>query len=114
MCGRLIEFKKATKIADFIFLNFYRTWTNSYKEMLDGLLNGTEKLPAIISDFKDYNTDRTVKFIITMEKVGLQCWSSQGQNIINLSCVAKLPTLGSNLKIKEGFESVIQIWTDGR
>ena len=43
-----------------------RTWTNSYKEMLEGLLQGTEKAPALISDYKDYNTDTTVKFVISM------------------------------------------------
>merc|ERR1719394_1372576 len=43
-----------------------RTWTNSYKEMLEGLLQGTEKVPACITDYKDYNTDTTVKFIISM------------------------------------------------
>ena len=56
-----------------------KTWTNSYKEQLEGLLQGTEKTPAVIQDYKDYNTDRTVKFIIQMtpdkirdaEKTGL-------------------------------------------
>ena len=43
-----------------------RTWTNSYKEMLEGLLQGTEKVPACITDYKDYNTDTTVKFVIQM------------------------------------------------
>ena len=43
-----------------------RTWTNAYKEMLEGLLQGTEKAPALISDYKDYNTDTTVKFVISM------------------------------------------------
>ena len=54
------------------FVNMYmslRTWTTTYKEMLDGLLNGSEKLPAVIQDFKDYSTDKTVKLIITMDKV---------------------------------------------
>ena len=43
-----------------------RTWTNSYKEMLEGLLQGTEKVPACITDYKDYNTDTTIKFVIQM------------------------------------------------
>jgi len=43
-----------------------KTWTNSYKEMLEGMLVGNEKQPALINDYKDYNTDTTVKFIVHM------------------------------------------------
>eukprot|EP00090_Calanus_glacialis_P008645 TRINITY_DN1699_c0_g1_i2.p1 TRINITY_DN1699_c0_g1~~TRINITY_DN1699_c0_g1_i2.p1 ORF type:complete len:1611 (-),score=547.76 TRINITY_DN1699_c0_g1_i2:290-4978(-) len=43
-----------------------KTWTNSYKEMLEGMLTGNEKAPALIQDYKDYNTDTTVKFIVQM------------------------------------------------
>jgi len=45
-----------------------RTWTNSYKEMLEGMLQGTEKAPATITDYKDYNTDTTVKFVVHMSE----------------------------------------------
>lgn len=41
-----------------------RTWTNSYKETLEGFLTGNEKVPAVITDYKDYNTDKTVKFVV--------------------------------------------------
>merc|ERR1712013_419987 len=43
-----------------------KTWTNAYKEMLEGMLAGNEKQPAQITDYKDYNTDTTVKFIVQM------------------------------------------------
>jgi DNA topoisomerase-2 len=42
-----------------------RTWTSNYKEMLEGMQQGTEKAPAQIQDFKEYHTDKTVKFIIS-------------------------------------------------
>ena len=37
--------------------------------MLEGLANGNEKTPAVITDYKDYNTDKTVKFIVQMSQV---------------------------------------------
>lgn len=30
------------------------------------MLNGTEKTPALISDYKEYHTDTTVKFVVKM------------------------------------------------
>jgi len=45
-----------------------KTWTNAYKEMLEGMLQGNEKTPAVIQDYKDYNTDTTVKFIVQMSE----------------------------------------------
>lgn len=39
-----------------------RTWTQTYKEtVLEPLLHGSEKAPAIINDYKEYHTDSTVK-----------------------------------------------------
>merc|ERR1719193_1696469 len=43
-----------------------RTWTSAYKEMLETMLQGNEKTPSLMQDYKDYNTDKTVKFIISM------------------------------------------------
>lgn len=49
-----------------------KTWTNSYKEMLEGMLQGNEKQPAQIQDYKDYNTDTTVKFIVQMSEEAIR------------------------------------------
>ncbi|KAM6312297.1 DNA topoisomerase 2-alpha [Podargus strigoides] len=44
-----------------------RTWTQTYKEqVLEPMLNGTEKTPSLITDYKEYHTDTTVKFIVKM------------------------------------------------
>ncbi|KAL8625295.1 hypothetical protein ACOMHN_030053 [Nucella lapillus] len=44
-----------------------RTWSQTYKEeVLEPLLMGTDKTPALITDYKDYNTDTTVKFVVKM------------------------------------------------
>ncbi|XP_056218392.1 DNA topoisomerase 2-alpha [Falco biarmicus] len=44
-----------------------RTWTQTYKEqVLEPMLNGTEKTPSLITDYKEYHTDTTVKFVVKM------------------------------------------------
>ncbi|KAK0097853.1 hypothetical protein PV326_013248 [Microctonus aethiopoides] len=43
------------------------TWTQTYKEtVLEPMLHGTDKTPAIITDFKEYGTDTKIHFIITL------------------------------------------------
>ncbi|CAC5368042.1 TOP2 [Mytilus coruscus] len=44
-----------------------RTWTQNYKEeVLEVMLYGNEKTPPCITDYKEYHTDTTVKFIVKM------------------------------------------------
>ncbi|KAJ7354850.1 DNA topoisomerase 2-alpha [Desmophyllum pertusum] len=39
------------------------TWTQAYKEnILEPMLHGTEKIPPILTDYREYHTDATVKF----------------------------------------------------
>ncbi|KAM9838362.1 DNA topoisomerase 2-beta isoform 2-T2 [Aulostomus maculatus] len=46
-----------------------RTWTQAYKEsVLEPMLQGTEKTPALINDYKEYHTDSTVKFVVRMSE----------------------------------------------
>uniref|UniRef100_A0A6P4ERW4 DNA topoisomerase 2 n=1 Tax=Drosophila rhopaloa TaxID=1041015 RepID=A0A6P4ERW4_DRORH len=41
-------------------------WTQNYKEnVLEPLSNGSEKVKAIISDYREYHTDTTVRFVIS-------------------------------------------------
>ncbi|KAH8404824.1 hypothetical protein KR222_004799 [Zaprionus bogoriensis] len=41
-------------------------WTQNYKEnVLEALSNGTDKVKAIISDYREYHTDTTVRFVIS-------------------------------------------------
>lgn len=43
------------------------TWTQNYKEnTLELMLNGSEKVKPILKDYKEYNTDTTVKFVVTL------------------------------------------------
>lgn len=42
------------------------TWTQTYKEnVLETLLHGNEKVKPIISDYKEYHTDTTVRFVVS-------------------------------------------------
>ncbi|XP_069490669.1 DNA topoisomerase 2-alpha isoform X2 [Ambystoma mexicanum] len=44
-----------------------RTWTQAYKEqVLEPMLNGSEKTPPLIQDYREYHTDTTVRFLVTM------------------------------------------------
>ncbi|TKS89985.1 DNA topoisomerase 2-alpha [Collichthys lucidus] len=50
-----------------------KSWTQTYKEnVLEPMLNGTEKVPALITDFKEYHTDTTVRFVVKMTAEKLQ------------------------------------------
>lgn len=45
------------------------TWTQTYKEtVLEPMLHGTDKTPAIITDYKEYNTDTAVHFIVILNR----------------------------------------------
>lgn len=44
-----------------------RVWTQGYKEsVMESLLHGSEKIPPLITDYKEYHTDTTVRFTVTL------------------------------------------------
>lgn len=44
-----------------------RTWTQNYKEdVLEPMLYGNEKTPIMLTDYKEYHTDTTVRFVVKM------------------------------------------------
>ncbi|TTY54605.1 DNA topoisomerase 2-alpha [Bagarius yarrelli] len=50
-----------------------KTWTQAYKEnVLEVMLNGSEKVPALITDYKEYHTDSTVRFVVKMSEERLR------------------------------------------
>lgn len=54
-------------------------WTQTYKEsVLEPMLHGTDKVPAMITDFKEYHTDVDVKFIVTLNRDKLQELEREG------------------------------------
>lgn len=42
------------------------------------MLNGTEKVPPLITDFKEYHTDTTVRFVVKMSQENLQKAEADG------------------------------------
>ncbi|BFZ22006.1 hypothetical protein BsWGS_25045 [Bradybaena similaris] len=56
-----------------------RTWTQTYKEdVLEVMLHGTEKQPPVITDYKEYNTEATVKFVVKMPAEKLAQYEIEG------------------------------------
>ncbi|KAB7496963.1 DNA topoisomerase 2-alpha [Armadillidium nasatum] len=56
-----------------------RTWTQAYKEsVLEPLYQGSEKIAALISDYREYNTDTTVKFLVTVPEEKVQKIDNEG------------------------------------
>uniref|UniRef100_A0A1X7UJI5 DNA topoisomerase (ATP-hydrolyzing) n=1 Tax=Amphimedon queenslandica TaxID=400682 RepID=A0A1X7UJI5_AMPQE len=54
-----------------------KTWTQTYKEnVLEGLLYGNDKTSPFISDYKEYHTDVTVRFVVTLSPEKMEVQSS--------------------------------------
>uniref|UniRef100_A0A8R1U3B2 DNA topoisomerase 2 n=1 Tax=Onchocerca volvulus TaxID=6282 RepID=A0A8R1U3B2_ONCVO len=79
-----------------------RTWTQNYKEsVLEPMLEGSDKQPPLIQDFKEYHTDTTVKFVIKMNASKLREAEMEGlhkifklQTTINISSMVLFDPLG--------------------
>ncbi|CAH0545849.1 unnamed protein product [Brassicogethes aeneus] len=89
------------------------TWTQNYKEnVLEPLLTGSEKVKALVQDYKEYNTDTTVKFVVTLMSGQLTVLEREG-----LHKVFKLQTMFSTssmcafdeLGCLKRYDSVMQI-----
>ncbi|XP_022655107.1 DNA topoisomerase 2-alpha-like isoform X2 [Varroa destructor] len=58
-----------------------KVWTQAYKEnVLEVLLHGSEKVPGIISDYREYNTDTKVNFVVTMDAANFEKARSDGMH----------------------------------
>ncbi|CAN8003376.1 unnamed protein product, partial [Ixodes hexagonus] len=56
-----------------------RMWTQTYKEnVLETMLHGTEKVPPLITDYKEYHTDTSVRFVVTMTEEKLSKARDEG------------------------------------
>ena len=55
-----------------------RTWTQSYKEQLESWLQGTEKVQPWIKDYKEYHTDSSVHFVVTLSEQALKDAEKEG------------------------------------
>uniref|UniRef100_A0A8C1F8D2 DNA topoisomerase 2 n=1 Tax=Cyprinus carpio carpio TaxID=630221 RepID=A0A8C1F8D2_CYPCA len=93
-----------------------KTWTQTYKEnVLEAMLNGTEKVPSLITDYKEYHTDTTVRFVIKMTEERLREAEAAGlhkvfklQNLLTCHSMVLFDHVGSLKK----YESVQDILKD--
>lgn len=53
------------------------TWTQSYKEMLEGMIS-PDKGEPLIRDYKEYHTDTTVRFVINLTDEQMRTAESEG------------------------------------
>lgn len=93
-----------------------KTWTQAYKEnVLEPMLNGTEKVPPLITDYKDYHTDTTVRFVVKMAPEKLREAEAAGlhkvfklQNSLTCNSMVLFDHVGSLKK----YETVQEIMKD--
>ncbi|KAK0553943.1 DNA topoisomerase 2 [Tilletia horrida] len=55
-----------------------RTWTSTYKEGLEERVAGSEKVPATVKEYKEYHTDRRVKFVVELNAKGKEEVAAKG------------------------------------
>ncbi|CAG9855568.1 unnamed protein product [Phyllotreta striolata] len=92
------------------------TWTGPYKEnVLEAMLHGTDKVKSVLADYRDYSTDKTVKFKIQVTRENLENLEKEGlhkafklQSIINLSSMCAFDEYGCLKK----YESVMTLLED--
>ncbi|XP_072312165.1 DNA topoisomerase 2-alpha [Eucyclogobius newberryi] len=93
-----------------------KIWTQTYKEnVLEPMLNGTEKVPPLITDYKDYHTDTTVRFVVKMAPEKLREAEAAGlhkvfklQNSLTCNSMVLFDHVGSLKK----YETVQEIMKD--
>lgn len=93
-----------------------KSWTQTYKEnVLEPMMNGTEKVPPLITDYKEYHTDTTVRFVVKMTEEKLSEVEAAGihkvfklQNTLTCNSMVLFDHVGSLKK----YESVQDILKD--
>ncbi|OAV87385.1 hypothetical protein PTTG_29452 [Puccinia triticina 1-1 BBBD Race 1] len=63
-----------------------RVWNQSYKEQIEAWINSTEKIPALVKDYREYHTETTVHFIISLTEKGKEAIKKEGaEKVFKLS-----------------------------
>ncbi|KAF3853418.1 hypothetical protein F7725_014106 [Dissostichus mawsoni] len=89
-----------------------KTWTQN---VLEPMMNGTEKVPPLITDYKEYHTDTTVRFLVKMTPEKLIEAEAAGLHKvfklqINLTCNSMV--LFDHMGSLKKYESVLEILRD--
>ncbi|XP_017797949.1 PREDICTED: DNA topoisomerase 2 [Habropoda laboriosa] len=88
-------------------------WTQTYKEsVLEPMLHGSDKIPAIITDYKEYNTDTEVQFIVMLNRDKLVELERDGLHkafkLQTTMTITSMCAFDENLCLKR-YDSVLQI-----
>ncbi|XP_011505758.1 PREDICTED: DNA topoisomerase 2 isoform X2 [Ceratosolen solmsi marchali] len=89
------------------------TWTQAYKEtVLEPMLHGSDKTPPMITDYKEYNTDTMVHFIITLQRDKLSELERDGLHrafkLQTTTSITSMCAFDDKLCLKK-FDNVLQI-----
>ncbi|XP_076167856.1 DNA topoisomerase 2 isoform X2 [Ptiloglossa arizonensis] len=92
------------------------TWTQVYKEsVLEPMLHGTDKTPTIITDYKEYNTDTAVHFVVTLNRDKLVELERDGLHkafkLQTTTAVTSMCAFDANQCLQK-YDSVVQILKD--
>lgn len=55
-----------------------RKWTQDFKEMIEAMTSGTDKIPSTIKDYEEHHTDTTVHFKLHMKPEGMKAAEEEG------------------------------------
>lgn len=58
-----------------------KSWTQTYKELLEGWVTGTDKNPGWIKDYKEYHTDSKVHFVVTVSEAEMKLCVKEGLSV---------------------------------
>ncbi|KAJ3018452.1 DNA topoisomerase 2 [Thoreauomyces humboldtii] len=88
------------------------SWTQTYKEFLEGLLIGSETVEPSIKDYKEYHTDTAVHFVIDFTATQMERAEKEGLEkkfkLTNTKSMTNLVLFDSSGKLKK-YESVEEI-----
>ncbi|XP_066589354.1 DNA topoisomerase 2 [Prorops nasuta] len=92
------------------------TWTQAYKEtVLEPMLHGTDKCPPVITDYKEYNTDVAVHFIVFVSPNKLVELERDGLHKVfklqTTTSITSMCAFDDNQCLRK-YDSVIQIMKD--
>lgn len=96
------------------------TWTQSYKEFLEGLITATEGNFGL-KDYKEYHTDSTVRFVLHLTEAGMEAAEKEGiekrfklSTTLSLSNLVCFDTQGRIKKFTEGPNQILRDFYDLR